>query len=369
MTASFEGAQVSGKFNFNLFLTFFISQSVFGYTPKADWLQNLPHLGQLELVTTPEQNHQPLYDAFDKAEKSISIGIFGISSSEMGNQLTKQVKRGIIVNIICDKYCTSNTKRQAIFDQLKSAGANIVTATTGFSISHWKMFVIDDKKAFISTMNFITRTSEMRDLGIFTTDASVITEILKVYNQDLENAKNNTNITPELTNKNLVWSPNNSESKLVDLINSADQAIEIWIENMGNPRIHTALANAATRKVQVRVLTSICGMGMPSSQALTALKDLKSKGVTVKGTPAPATTDIPYIHAKTLHVDKQVLFLGSENFSINSLTKARELGVVFQDQHIETELNNLFEKDWSHAVDIPDQADEKCTPLTTNGVD
>lgn len=354
-----------------MFLRLFISALLFistakAYSPKASWLKQLDTVSDLELVVTPEQDHTPLYNAFAKAQKTIRIGIFGISSKEMADQIEKQIKRGIRVTIICDKYCTNNEKRNAIFEQLKNAGANIMLATKGFSISHWKMFVIDESLAFISTMNFISRSNQMRDLGVFTSDAEILKEIIAVFDQDVKNAQDQSAITPKLTNTNLVWSPNNSEAKLVDLISAADKTIEIWIENMGNPRIHEALAAAVKRKVEVRVLTSVCGLGMAADAAYRNLKDLSSKGVTVKGTPFPATAEIPYIHAKTINVDRKAVFIGSENFSINSITKARELGIVFSDVAIEEKMTALFEKDWAQAVEIPAEHPKKCSPLTAN---
>lgn len=351
-----------------LIVSFFISTGN-AYSPKVSWLQELKPLNDLELITTPEQDHTAIYNAFAKAQKKIRIGIFGISSKEMADQIEKQIKRGIQVDIICDKYCTNNEKRKAIFDQLKIAGANIMVASQGFTISHWKMFVIDDTLAFISTMNFISRSNQMRDLGVFTADKAVISEIVSVFDQDLENAKNQGTVTPNLANAHLVWSPNNSESKIVDLINSADKSIEIWIENMGNPKVHESLAAAVKRKVSVRVLTSLCGLGMPGDAAFKNLRDLIEKGITVKGMPFPATDELPYIHAKTVNVDHKMVFLGSENFSINSLTKARELGIVFFDSAIEQRLSALFEKDWAQSVDIPLEAPKKCSPLTANTTD
>ncbi|AZZ36943.1 hypothetical protein CIK05_09110 [Bdellovibrio sp. qaytius] len=349
-----------------LFVLLFFSLTAQAYTPKAGWLTQLKSIDDLQLVATPEQDHTPLYEAFAKAQKTLRIGIFGISSQEMADQIEKQIKRGIAVTIICDKYCTNNDKRKAIFDQLQKAGANIMVATKGFTISHWKMFVVDESLAFVSTMNFISRSNQMRDVGVFTSEPSVIKEMITVFDQDVKNSADQSSITPDLTSSNLVWSPNNSETKLIDLINSADKTIEIWIENMGHPNIHAALEEAVKRKVSVRVLTSICGLGMPADAAFKNLFDLKKRGVVVKGTPFPATDVIPYIHAKTINVDHQTVFLGSENFSGNSLNKARELGIVFKDVTVEQKLAALYEKDWAQAVDIPEVAPEKCSSLTTN---
>ncbi len=328
------------------------------------FLNQLETLQNAELVTTPEQDHQPLLDAFAAAKATIYVGIFGISSSKIADGLSAAQKRGVKVTVICDSYCTNNPKRAEIFNRLKTDGVEIYTATTGFSISHWKMFVVDENKAFISTMNFIVRTNQMRDVGIFLTNENIIKEIVAVFKSDVENAKNQTSNTPTLSNPNLVWSPNNSEEKLVQLIRSAQKTIDIWIENIGNQNIHSALKDVAARGVKVRLLTSECGMGMPPASAFKNLQELANEGIKVQVMPFPATADVPYIHAKTINVDDSVQFLGSENFSYNSLVKARELGIIFRDKEIQSRLDTLFEKDWAGSIALPEKAPDTCSPLS-----
>lgn len=333
-------------------------------TEVPSWINQITPLENLDFVITPEEDHTKLLKAFESAKSNIKVGIFGISGAHIVDGLAAAAGRGIKVTVICDKYCTSNPKRLELFEKLKSAGAEMVLASTGFSITHWKMFVIDDKKAFISTMNFISRHYQMRDFGIFTTEKSVVQEILDVYNQDLENAKSQAVVTPELTSAHLVWSPNNSETKLIELINTAQSSIEIWIENMGNKNLHLALKNAVDRKVKVRVLTSLCGLGMPPEAAFVNLNDLTSQGVLVQVMPFPATNDLPYIHAKSINVDHNLIFLGSENFSYNSLVKARELGVIFKDLKVQKQMTSNFEKDWKKSIALPASPPETCEALT-----
>lgn len=328
------------------------------------WLTQITPLENLDFVITPEEDHSKLLKAFQSAQNNIKVGIFGISGQHIVDGLVSAAKRGIKVTVICDKYCTSNPKRLELFEQLKNAGVEVVLASTGFTITHWKMFIIDDTQVFISTMNFISRFYQMRDFGIFTTEKSVVKEVLAVYNQDLENSKTQAVLTPELTSPHLVWSPNNSETKLIDLINTANTSIEIWIENMGNKNVHIALKNAVSRKVSVRVLTSLCGLGMSPESAFANLKELISYGVTVQAMPFPGTKDLPYIHAKSINVDHQMIFMGSENFSFNSLLKARELGIVLKDAKIQKKMTDYFEKDWKKSVILPDVPPETCEALT-----
>lgn len=331
---------------------------------SSQFLSKLETLQNPKLVITPEQDHTSLLEAFDGAKKSIFVGIFGISSTPITNALVAAVQRGVAVKVICDRYCSSSPKREALVETLKLGGVEVVTGSTGFSISHWKMFVIDKRMAFISTMNFIKRSNEMRDIGVFVTNPSIVAEILAVFTGDLLNAKESLANTPALNQANLVWSPVNSETKLAALMNSADKTIEIWIENLGNRRVHAALKAAVLRGVKVRVLTSQCGMGANPGAPYANLKDLSDSGVQVRGMPFPATTTAPYIHGKSVNVDHQTLFIGSENFSANSLLKARELGIIFRDTQIEALMASVFEKDWNNATLFPKVPVTACEALS-----
>jgi phosphatidylserine/phosphatidylglycerophosphate/cardiolipin synthase-like enzyme len=238
----------------------------------------------------------------------------------------------------------------------------VIQSSLGFHISHWKTFVIDESLAFISTMNFIERSNQMRDFGVFVTNKTIIQEMLSVFQTDILNSKTNGIATPPLSQPNLVWSPVNSSEKLIELINSAELSIDIWIENMGNTELQNALVQATKRKVQVRILTSVCAMG-GSPDAYTNLHALTTLGIQIQGMPFPATTSAPYIHAKTINADHQFLFLGSENFSLSSLQYSRELGLIFQNDSIQKKMNDLFESDWSRSVSLPSFAPPHCSAL------
>ncbi len=67
----------------------------------------------------------------------------------------------------------------------------------------------------------------MRNVGIFITNPEIVNEIIGVFKSDVQNAKDQTALTPVLKNPNLVWSPNNSETKLNALISTAQKTIDV----------------------------------------------------------------------------------------------------------------------------------------------
>jgi len=57
-----------------------------------------------------------------------------------------------------------------------------------------------------------------------------------------------------------------------------------------------------------------------------------------------------YMHAKMIVADGMRAFVGSENFSSQSLDGNRELGIVVADPVALTQLKGTFARDWSNAV-------------------
>ena len=118
--------------------------------------------------------------------------------------------------------------------------------------------------------------------------------------------------------RDLLWSPG-SEKALVALIGSARHRLLVENEEMGAAPIIAALQSAARRGVQVEVVMT------ESSEWDSALNSLLQAGVHVR----TYAYDAPlYIHAKAISVDGRRVFVGSENFSTESLDYNRELGIV-----------------------------------------
>jgi phosphatidylserine/phosphatidylglycerophosphate/cardiolipin synthase-like enzyme len=77
--------------------------------------------------------------------------------------------------------------------------------------------------------------------------------------------------------------------------------------------------------------------------------DPNASGIsTIKSGGAQVEEDPQLImHAKMMVADGNVAYVGSENFSSNSLDSNRELGIVFSDQQIISTLQSTFQQDWS----------------------
>ena len=342
---------------------FFVLGFSFSLTTMASdgaWLANLKPIDDALFIQAPADGPAAVISVINQARVSIKMMMYHLSNPDVVNALINAHRRNVDVVLILDQKSISSGKYQDFASQLQAAGITVVRSSSGFSISHVKAMVIDGTMAFISTMNLVGAWQQMRDYGIFTTDPGVIAEFNSVFATDLQNAQNNGTLTPALSNSNLVWSPINAEMKLVDLINASRKTIQITVENLGNPNFQMALVNAIRRGVQVVTETPECIFGDQGNRNDEFIRPLLTLGARSRLMPMPNTAALPYMHAKSMVVDGYVAFLGSENFSMNSLNYARELGIVFMQPQSVQKLNAVFAQDWSVSQDFATFASNHC---------
>ena len=158
---------------------------------------------------------------------------------------------------------------------------------------------------------------------MITKDAADIAAVEATFSADFQNAA----ITPP-TGDNLVWSPTNSRTSLLALINGATKSLLIAQEEMSDTGIETALKSALTRGVAVTMVQE-----NESNKYNAILTNLKKDGAKIAVYTSPTGY---YIHAKAILADygtaQASMFIGSENISTPSLNSNRDLRLVFNDQ-------------------------------------
>jgi phosphatidylserine/phosphatidylglycerophosphate/cardiolipin synthase-like enzyme len=178
---------------------------------------------------------------------------------------------------------------------------------------------VDAKTSIIMTLNMVSEDYAVtRDFAVIDTDHADVAAIVTTFNADFAHRA----ITPP-DGADLVWSPTNSQSSILAVINGAKHSLSVENEEMDDPAITDALVAAAHRGVDVEVVMTA------ESEWDTAFNELVKAGVHVR---LYADSDnVLYIHAKAVVADAgrsdQQIFVGSENFSKASLGYNRELGI------------------------------------------
>jgi phosphatidylserine/phosphatidylglycerophosphate/cardiolipin synthase-like enzyme len=322
-----------------------------------------PSLQISKLITMPDQaGHHDWIDAIKGARRSIHMMMYHLTDKDVVDALAS--KSGIEVKIIVDRSATKGGYSHAL-QPLNDAGIQIRPASQAFALMHAKAMVIDDEVAFVTAINMTNTAQTTRDFGVVTSDQSVIREMDSVFETDWASAQTNAGDTPELSQANLAWSPVNSQDKLLKLIDSATGTLVLQAESLSLPEVIEGLNRASGRGVKVQVIAPMCDSGMPLFD-YPALAQLKAHGAEVHVMPYPATAEHPYMHSKMIVADGVNVYIGSINYSANSIQKSRELGILFNDPNIGQQLTQTFNQDWERSVEAEDNPSASICHVSTS---
>jgi phosphatidylserine/phosphatidylglycerophosphate/cardiolipin synthase-like enzyme len=291
------------------------------------------------LLILPDQGESAIYSFINSATTSIDMTMYELRDTTVVNDLISREKAGVQVRVILDAAHTS--VNGSAYSALQAGGVGVTYSSSAFVYTHQKTITVDGAESYISTGNLdSTYYSTSRDYGVFDTNSADVAAIGQVFNADY--AK--TSITPS-DGADLVWSPADSQTRLLALINGAQHSLDIEQEEFGDSALVNAVVAAANRGVKVRVVVE-----NPSSYT-SEINQVTAAGGTVTGYSDPSGF---YIHAKAIIADygtpAAAVFLGSENFSDNSLNHNRELGLIISDPGVLTGVESAFSADFGQTA-------------------
>jgi hypothetical protein len=290
----------------------------------------------LSLVILPDQGENAIYNFVNSATSSIDVTIYELNDVTLENALVAREKAGATVRVILDQ--AQKSYNTAAYNLLTAGGVGVVWSSTSFTYTHQKTITVNNDESYISSGNFDnTYYATSRDFGVLDTDATDVAAIVAVFNADYAHTK----ITPS-DGDDLVWSPTDSQTQLLALINGAQHTLDVEQEEFEDSTLVNAIVADENRGVTVRVVVE------DPSDYTSYLDEVTGAGGTVTG--YSSTTGF-YIHAKTVIADSGYsdakAFVGSENFSSGSLNNNRELGVITTQSSIISGLETTFEGDFS----------------------
>ena len=302
----------------------------------------LPAFAQQTLVIEPDQGLNPIYTLISSAQSTIDMTMYELQDSTAQNLLCSAAGKGIKVRVILDVNLEKSNNTSA-YNQLSSCGVSVKWAWTTYSATHQKSILIDygtsNAQVAIMSLNLTSRYySTSRDYAVIESDPVDMGAIEATFNKDFAH----TSVTPS-NGDDLVWSPTNSRTALLNIINNATTSLLVENEEMSDSGIVSALENAASAGVNVTIVMT------DNSKYYSNLDALKSAGANIATFPNDSTS--LYIHAKAIVADygtsSAVAFVGSENFSYYSLNKNRELGLTTTDSGVLDQLNSTINNDYS----------------------
>lgn len=288
------------------------------------------------LFTEPSAGFSPVYRLIKHARHSIDVTMYEFADTTAERDLAAAAKRGVRVKVLLDQ--RAHSTNSGAYQYLGSHGVMVAWSSPRFEYTHQKTIVIDHATALIMTANLTSRYyPTTRDFLISDTKRADVSAIEDVFQADFAHRS----VQPG-DGRDLVWSPTNSQARLLALINGATRSLRIYSEEMGDAVVEDALIAAANRGVHVRV----CGENQ-SGEYDSDFARLARGGVRIS---YYSSSHGFYIHGKVVEADYGTrhakVFLGSENFSSTSLHRNRELGLITADHAVLSSIARTFAADF-----------------------
>jgi cardiolipin synthase A/B len=307
--------------------------------PKKPTAHPAAPAGSLRVLVEPRDGLGAIYRLITGARSSVDLTMYELNDKTAEDDLAADAVRGVDVKVLLDQNL-ERSRNEAAYAFLSAHRVHVAWADAGTTY-HQKTLTVDGTTSVIMTLNMVSDDYPgTRDFAVIDTGRADVTAIVATFNADFAHKAIR---PPEGTD--LVWSPTNSQSSILAVINGAHRTLAVENEEMDDSTVTAALERAARRGVDVTVVMTA------NSEWDTAFAELKSAGVHVR--LYPDSSSALYIHAKAVVADAghagQQAFVGSENFSEASLDYNRELGLRTANPAVISAISAVIAGDYTSA--------------------
>ncbi len=302
------------------------------------------------LIVLPDDSAQPILVAINAAEKSIRVKMFVFSDPELLKAVMAAHHRGVKVQVMLNPARRDGKEEnQESRHLLRKAGIDVIDSNPAFDLTHEKSMVIDDKTAFVKSLNWDTKNlTETRDYAVVTDHPQEVKEIVQCFEADWERQP-----FDGAPNSHLIWCSGNGRERIAHFIDEAKHSLWLQNERYQDPIIIERLVRANRRGVKVHVMARpphklkkeklVEGVG-----GLRIMDDVGIKVHKLKHLK---------LHAKVLLADGLKAIVGSINLTPGSFDSRRELAIEVHEDEVVDRLHDIVRQDWenSRPLDLTDE--------------
>ncbi len=381
----------------NLFFIFLItgSPNIFPQSGRTvELVESIPvetSLDNPDIRNTPEV----WLEMINSAKYTIDIEQFYITSEKeemlegILNALVSAGERGVKIRIIVDSkmYVTYPDD----VNRLEEQNPNIIKHVIDFGrlaggVQHAKFFIIDDNEIFIGSQNFDWRAmNHIHELGVRIKDSDIAYLYTALFNSDWDYAEKNDDenwknfypssvillskyitdsyygsaeLIPTMSPPLFIPAENfQDERNLLEMIDSAKEEVCLQfltykssLKEGGTFSLDSALVNAASRGVKVKLIVSDWSIGEYAINDLERLSGIKNIEVKYSSIPEWSGGHLPYArveHCKYVTADNNLCWIGTANAEKSYFRNSRNVGVVINNIILASEVKDIFMKDWN----------------------
>ena len=302
------------------------------------------------IIILPDDTGQSIIDAINSAEESLLIKMFLFSDPGLINAVIAAKQRGVKTRVMLNPTRRNGEEEnEETRNQLREADIEVRDSNPSFILTHEKSMVIDEKLAFVKSLNWETKNlTETRDYAIVTSHPNEVEEIIQCFKADWER----TEFDPG-EGSHLIWCSFNGRQRIARFIDETKHSLFIQNERFQDLVIIERLVHAARRGVKVHVMarpphTLKTEKLMEGVVGLRILDDVGIKIHQLKHLK---------LHGKMLLADGCRAIIGSINLTPGSFDHRRELAIEVHDADVIDRLKIIAHLDWenSHILDLSDQ--------------
>lgn len=291
------------------------------------------------LFVLPDDGIEPFITEIDAAQRSVDVYVYLLSDRQIIAALKRAHVRNVAIRVMLEPAPFGGSQTELLtYQQLHAAGIDVRWSNRYHNFAHVKLIIVDQSVALIMTLNLTeTAFNANRDFAMITNDTAIVEHAATIFEADWSGSP------PPLTGP-LVVSPENSRLALLTLIEDAELTLDLYAEVFTDQQLADALVAAVERGVRVRlVMSEVNGESLVNEEP----GSLARSGVEVR------IVSSPYIHAKAIIADGERTWIGSQNFTSNSLDNNREIGIITPDAGVLARVVRAFETDFHAGTPLP----------------
>jgi cardiolipin synthase len=302
------------------------------------------------LIVLPDNTAKPILDAVHAAKKSLRVKMFLFSHPALLQAVISAKQRGVDVRVMLNPARRSGKSENTLTrKRLQAAGIDVIDSNPVFDVTHEKSMVIDDKVAFIQSLNWdLKNLTGTRDYAVVTNHAREVAEVIECFEADWARKVFNVDHTTRL-----IWCNGNGRDRIARFIDDTKHTLFLQNERYQDAVIIERLVRAKMRGVKVHV------MARPPhklkreklSEGVGGLRIMDDVGIKVHKLKHMK------LHGKMLLSDNSRAIVGSINLAPGSFDSRRELAIEVHSPEIVEQLRKIAHHDWkhSHPLDLSDE--------------
>lgn len=329
-----------------------------GYSQQETYLQQLKPLGNTskklvinddiyreplnlndhKIYTTPNTDLiKKIVKQIDGAKKQVLIEVYILSEKEIKAALKRAKAREIRVEVILENelygsdILSNNSRRELMW-----SGVEVIAPDhEQFTFTHSKFMIIDDNY-IVSSWNFAYSSfKDNKEFLIFWSNKEVHNYLERLFESDKQHKR---------FEETLPWvfiSPINARSTIENAIENAKSSVILTMQSLADESIIKLLESKAQSGIKI----SVClGDTKKVSWNDAVAARLMQSGIQVS---APKK---PYIHTKSLLIDENNWYIGSINYTTNSIDRNRELWLHLK---LDESASKLHMQDYNRICSTP----------------